>query len=268
MAPMREQPGQPVSETPGRVILGHASVDFLVRRTPRSRGLRLTVDPRRGLVVTIPPPSRRGWSRPDERIEGFLRERQAWVLRHLGRLERERAAVAALGGTVDGGRIHYRGEVHAIRVEAAADGRRRSTVERVGAEDGDELVIRRASADRRPIERVLEDWLRARAGEAIGHAVSVQANGLGVTPTAVVLRDPKSRWGSASRQGRLMFSWRLVLAPPAALETVVVHELAHLRVMGHGPAFWRLVAQRRPDHVAQRAWLRRHSHLLHAAFRS
>ena len=60
-----------------------------------------------------------------------------------------------------------------------------------------------------------------------------------------------------------MFSWRLVLAPPAALETVVVHELAHLRVMGHGPTFWRLVALRRRDHAAQRAWLRRHSHLLH-----
>jgi predicted metal-dependent hydrolase len=62
-----------------------------------------------------------------------------------------------------------------------------------------------------------------------------------------------------------MFSWRLVLAPPDALETVVVHELAHLRVFGHGPGFWKLVAARRPSHLADRAWLRRHSHALHAA---
>ena len=261
---MQEQSARSITEVAGRVILGRASVDYLLRRTPRARGLRLTVDPRRGLVVTIPPPTRRGWSRPDERIEGFLREREAWVLRHLGRLERERAAVAALGGTVTGGSIHYRGELHGIRVEPApGGGRRRSTVERIGGDEGDELVIRTAAADRRPIERVLEAWLRARASEAIGQAVSTQSIALGVIPTSVVLRDPKSRWGSASRQGRLMFSWRLVLAPPAALETVVVHELAHLRVMGHGPTFWRLVAQRRRDHAAQRAWLRRHSHLLH-----
>jgi predicted metal-dependent hydrolase len=62
-----------------------------------------------------------------------------------------------------------------------------------------------------------------------------------------------------------MFSWRLILAPPGALETVVVHELAHLKVFGHGPRFWALVAARRPSHLADRAWLRRHSHALHTA---
>jgi predicted metal-dependent hydrolase len=62
-----------------------------------------------------------------------------------------------------------------------------------------------------------------------------------------------------------MLSWRLVLAPPEALETVVVHELAHLRVFGHGPAFWSLVASRRPDHAVWRRWLRTHSLELHAA---
>jgi hypothetical protein len=62
-----------------------------------------------------------------------------------------------------------------------------------------------------------------------------------------------------------MFSWRLVIAPPEALETVVVHELAHLRVFGHGPRFWALVASRRPDHLVWRRWLRSHSLELHGA---
>ena len=62
-----------------------------------------------------------------------------------------------------------------------------------------------------------------------------------------------------------MFSWRLVLAPPASLETVVVHELAHLTVFGHGPAFWALVAARRPSHLGDRAWLRRNAYALHTA---
>jgi hypothetical protein len=81
----------------------------------------------------------------------------------------------------------------------------------------------------------------------------------------VTIRDQRSRWGSASRHRRLSFSWRLVLAPPEALETVVVHELAHLRIFGHGPAFWALVAGRRSDHLGWRRWLRTHSLELHAA---
>ena len=107
---------------------------------------------------------------------------------------------------------------------------------------------------------------RAFARLAIDEAVRLHAGALGVAPAAVSLRDPRSRWGSASHQGRLMFSWRLVLAPPEALDTVVVHELAHLRVFGHGERFWELVATRRPDHAAWRRWLRRHTLELHSAF--
>lgn len=238
-------------------------VDYRVRRNARCRGVRVTIDPRHGLVVSVPPATRRGWARPEPRINGFLIERRAWVLRHLDGLARDRARVEALGGTRDGSIVLYRGEPHRLRVVEGALRGRRSVVERSGGETEDDLVVSLASNDRRPLARILEAWFRERALEAIAAAVAAHAAGLGVRPARVDVRDPTSRWGSASRVGRLMFSWRLVLAPPGALETVVVHELAHLRVFGHGPAFWSLVAARRPTHRADRAWLRRNSHALH-----
>ena len=225
----------------------------------------MTIDGRAGLVVSVPPATRRGWARPEKQVEAFLRERQAWVIRHLDRLARERAAARARGGARDGGLVPYRGELHRIRVRPGAVRGRRSTVERSGADGGDELVITLAPGDRRSIERILTAWLRDRAVESVDRAVAAHAPALRVSASKVDIRDPLSRWGSASRKGRLMFSWRLVLAPPGSLETVVVHELAHLRVFGHGPAFWALVAARRPAHLADRAWLRRNSHALHAA---
>ncbi len=96
-------------------------------------------------------------------------------------------------------------------------------------------------------------------------AIERHARALGVSPVRVSIRDPRTRWGSAARTGRLAFSWRLVLAPSEALETVVVHELAHLRVFGHGPTFWAVVSSRVPDHLIWRRWLREHSVELHAA---
>ena len=210
----------------------------------------------------MPPPTRRGWANPNGRVEGFMREREAWVLRHLDRLERERAEVERVGG------IHYLGELHRIRIVTAERAQRVTTVQRVGAEAGDELLVTMRTSERRAVERVLEAWFRERAEASISLAIDAYARALAVTPSSVVLRDPRTRWGSASRGGRLMFSWRLILAPPASLETVVVHELCHLRVMGHGPGFWRLVAKLRPEHRADRAWLRRNSHLIHAALDS
>jgi predicted metal-dependent hydrolase len=262
---MRAAETLPVDLEVRRTHLGGRQIEYLVRRSARSRGLRVTIDPKRGLVVSVPPATRRGWSRPEGHIEGFLRERAAWVLRHLDGLERERDAARARGGARDGGQVFYRGHLHRIRVIPAAMPGRRSRVERTGGDSEDELVVTLATGDRRPLEGILAAWFRDRAREAIDAAIAEHAPALKVRPAVVDVRDPGSRWGSASRKGRLMLSWRLVLAPPASLETVVVHELAHLRVFGHGPAFWALVASRRPAHLADRAWLRRNSHALHGA---
>jgi hypothetical protein len=249
-----------------RVVgLGGRSIEYRLRSSARSRGLRVTIDPRRGLVVSVPPATRRGWAHPEGRIEAFLHEREAWVLRHLAQLARERDGARARGGAREGGQLLYRGALHRVHIRAGALAGRRSTVERIGGDDEDELVVSLGTGERRPIERILGAWLRDRAAEAIDAAIATHAPTLGVRPTKVDVWDPSTRWGSASRTGRLMFSWRLVLAPPGSLETVVVHELAHLRVFGHGPGFWALVASRRPSHLADRAWLRRNSHALHSA---
>ena len=251
---------------PRRVIeLPGGSLEYLLRRHPRSRGLRLTIDPRRGVVVSVPPAARRGWADPDTRIRAFLAEREPWLRRHLARLVRDQQLLAERGGLTDGGALRYRGALHRLRIVPAAHGMRRSTVSRDGLDEGDELVVHAAPGDRRRISRVVEEWARLRALEAIEQAVAAHAGPLGVEPAAIAVRDPRSRWGSATRHGRIMLSWRLVLAPPEALETVVVHELAHLRRFGHGPEFWALVASRRPDHAIWRRWLRTHAVELHGA---
>jgi predicted metal-dependent hydrolase len=254
-----------VIELPATLELPTGRLDYVMRRSARSRRLRVTIDPERGVVVSIPPSTRRGWARPEPIVEQFLLEREAWLRRHLDRHARQHAELAARGGLRDGAAIRFRGGLHTLRILAAPPSVRRSEVAREGTDAGDELVVRLASRDRRPVAAVIEDWLRERARAAIEYDVSRHAPALRVTPAAVTLRDPRSRWGSASRERRLSFSWRLVLAPPEALETVVVHELAHLRVFGHGPKFWALVASRRADHVRWRRWLRDHSVELHAA---
>jgi len=225
--------------------------------------MRITIDPELGLVVTVPLATRRGWAHPERQIDEFLRSREAWIRRHLQRQAHQRAELAARGGLRDGASVRYRGELHRLRIVAGHG--RRSTVARVGVEAGDELQVSLLPRDRERLDRVLEGWFRERARVAIESEIARHAAALSVTARAVALRDPKSRWGSASREGRLMFSWRLVLAPPEALETVVVHELAHLRVFGHGPRFWAVVASRRADHLVWRRWLRSHSLELHAA---
>jgi predicted metal-dependent hydrolase len=254
-----------VSETAAIARLPGGPIPYTLRRSPRSRGLRVVIHPDRGVVVTVPAAGRRGWSDPLAHVQPFLAEREAWLRRHLDRHAAERAQLAARGGLRDGAQLRFRGALHRFRLLPARPGARRSSVERVGGPDEDELVVRLAPADRRSTAEVLEAWLRAAARDAIEREIDRHTASLRVEPAAVSVRDQRTRWGSASRQGRLAFSWRLILAPPEALETVVIHELAHLRVFGHGPRFWAVVASRRPDHAVWRRWLRDHSTELHGA---
>ena len=75
---------------------------------------------------------------------------------------------------------------------------------------------------------------------------------------SITIRDQKSRWGSCSSRGTLSFNYRLLFAPPAVLDYVVVHELCHLTHMDHSKNFWDKVASVMPDYKTHRQWLKDH----------
>jgi predicted metal-dependent hydrolase len=87
---------------------------------------------------------------------------------------------------------------------------------------------------------------------------------LGKSPSSIMLRDTRSRWGSCTATGDIMLSWRLIGAPPKVFEYVVAHELAHLVELNHSPRFWGHVNALMPDWKAPRAWLKSNGALLHA----
>ncbi len=107
----------------------------------------------------------------------------------------------------------------------------------LGAAEEGQIVARlvRRVTDRR---RGTEIDLSARA------ATLAARHGL-PTPTSIVWVDNQtSRWGSCSpATGTIRLSRTLSEFPGWVLDYVIVHELAHLEVHGHGPAFWELVAR-------------------------
>jgi len=104
----------------------------------------------------------------------------------------------------------------------------------------------------------LEDWYREQARTEIERTATREAARLGVEHARITIRDQLTRWGSCSKGGALSFNWRLILAPPAILTYVVVHELCHLTHHDHSAAFWATVAEARPTYDEERAWLAEH----------
>lgn len=203
-----------------------------LRRSTRARRLSLRVSRLDGRVtLTLP----RGAS--EREALAFARDRADWVR---GVLARAAPVVAVAPGAAlpVAGRVLTlaAAPVRAARIEA------------------DCLLVPTAPDRAGPAAAA---FLRHAARAALAAAADRHAAALGLRHAGLTLRDTRSRWGSCTHDGRLMFSWRLAMAPPEVLDYVAAHEVAHLAEMNHSPAFWAVVARLMPGYAPRRAWLKR-----------
>lgn len=217
---------------------GNPPIEVLLRRSSRARRLSLRIsrlDGRATLTLPNSVPEREGMS--------FLREREDWVRKHLSAIEPE--VRVQIGGTVP-----FQGtEVPLITGD----------VKRARFVDGSLML----PDDPAKAGQRVAAFMKLRARDALADASDRYSKALGKPYGRISLRDTRSRWGSCSSVGDLMYSWRLIMAPPQVLEYVAAHEVAHLKHMDHSDRFWGVVNGLFPKHKACRAWLRNHGGGLH-----
>ena len=119
-----------------------------------------------------------------------------------------------------------------------------------------ELQRQRIAAAPPPPTKDEIDALKARAREVLPPKIAFWGQKMGVSPTGLRVTTARTRYGSCSAKGRLCFSCFLMRCPEAAIDLVVVHELCHLLVHDHSPAFYALLAHYLPDHRERKKLLR------------
>ena len=224
----------------GQITLaGNPPIPIILRRSARARRISLRLSRLDGRVtLTVPPRV------PEAEALAFARDKEPWLRRHLA--DRTTPDTVGLGSV-----LPVEGKLLCI---VPGTGRTVRITETGLAVPGDpDSVARR-----------LQGFLRETARTRLAAAVDLYCARLGRPASHITLRDPRSRWGSCTTEGRLMFSWRLILTPPEVLTYVAAHEVAHLRHMDHSPAFWACVSDLYGDWKPQRKWLRDHGAGLHA----
>ena len=162
-----------------------------------------------------------------EAAVALANERAEWVRARRGEML---ARAASAPRYADGECAPLWGREYVLRVTAGRTG---------AALDGGEIVLSAPEgagvAGRR---QALLELYRRELERAIPPLVEKYASALGVAAPAWSLRDMRTRWGSCTpRRGTVRFALGLAAQPPVCLEYVVAHELAHLRIHGHGPDF-------------------------------
>jgi predicted metal-dependent hydrolase len=225
----------------GVVHVGETTIRYeVVRSHRRRRTMEIVVDGRDGVRVSVP------LQTPEDEVATFVSERARWIARHA-------AAVEEHGPSrwESGEHVRLLGRPIELRVEPAA------VAFATAYHDGERLLVDvpdLLDPDARPEaarEAVLA-WLRVRADRLLRGRTERWAEHLRLYPHRVIVKEQRRRWGSCSREGTIRLNWRIVMAEPALIDYVIVHEMIHLLVRNHSPFYWLQVGRVLPDYDARR----------------
>ena len=220
------------------IQLGQPPIEITVKRSARARRLSLRVSGVDGRV-SLTVPNRSGLSE----AEGFLRDKEPWIRKHL---DKQPAASAVEPGAM-------------IPVEGV-ERKILETATRVVRLHPHWIEVPHGAEKTAPrVRAFLKNLARDRLSAASAHYAQMVGKPFG----RITLRDTRSRWGSCTSDGNLMYSWRLVLAPSEVLDYVAAHEVSHLVEMNHSDAYWAVVAKVMPEYKRPRKWLRDNGGALH-----
>lgn len=227
------------------VLLGDAVVAYALQRA-RRRSIGFTVGAD-GLSVRAPT-----WVTVAA-VDAALREKSGWILRKLGEAqERQQRLEHARIDWRDGAVLPYLGAPLRVVLDPAQSA---AGALREGGAERQLHIGLPCTAQPGQIRDAVQAWLMRSARQHFIGRLDHFAPLLQVRWTRLRLSSAQTRWGSARADGSICLNWRLLHYPPAIVDYVVAHELAHLRVMDHSPRFWDTVRTVVPDYAQRRRHL-------------
>ena len=224
------------------------NLSYTIVRSAARKKLSITVERDSTIVVKAPQGA------TDEAIERAVQSKRQWLFEKLHHTPKYQAIPHAPGKEiVNGESTLYLGREYRIALVQA------ETIQ-VTLDREFEIAFQHPAQGR----QALRDWYWLQAQDVVLPRVARFARELGVTVPGAAIVDDGLRWGSCTPKSHIRLNWRLIKAPMAVIDYVVVHELAHLLEANHTPDFWNIVRAKVPGAEKSKAWLKAHGQLLEA----
>ena len=223
-------------------------VPYSIRVSRRSRRVRLTIDPRNGVVMVTPPGVDQAW------LTELAASWRGWVATQIdqmgiGELRPLTSDSDALPDCIVLDAIGERWEV-CYRYTPSVPARVRQS-------GPARLLLSGDCADRSACRRALIRWLGRRARVVLPAWLEEVSAQTGLSFSSVVIRAQRSRWGSCSSKGDISLNYQLLFLPRELARHVLLHELCHTVELNHSARFWHTVRRYEPELERLRTDMRR-----------
>lgn len=230
------------------------TVHYSVRKSKRAKRISLRFHVASGFQVVYPLRVQR-----PKPAEVFM-QKQAWVLKALEQMRAWQQHTRYERRYEQGARFPFFGEnltLNLIEREDQDMARARRSKDRL-----DVKLAQAFRDDTDVIRAAIENYYRYEAKQYLPLRVKEIADRHGFVYKQIRIKNQRTVWGSCSAKRNLNFNMRLMMTPPAAIDSVIIHELCHLRVMNHSNAFWELVEKLCPDYREWRKWFKENQRYL------
>lgn len=183
-----------------------------------------------------------------------IEDKAHWVLEQLGRIQLKSGIFEQPREKrfLEGESFLYLGKSYPIEISEDPTFEKSKVVF-----DGKVLSITVSSVNESAIRDALLKFYTRECRQLILKRIAFYQSLFKVKPSSIEIKDTPSKWGLCSSERKIVFNWKLIMAPQDVLDYVVVHEMCHLVHMNHDRSFWRLVGKILPDHEKRTEWLAR-----------
>lgn len=214
---------------------GRKRIDYELSYSPR-KTLAIDVHPDLSVVVTAPKDA------SDSAVEEKMQKRAPWVIQQQRFFENYLPAIPPRR-YISGESHRYLGRQYRLRVHEG-------DVDAVKMARGQINVYLTDPAQKSRIKSLVVGWFRQRAEiifQELFEDMAARASRHRIEGGSFKIQRMKNRWGSCTKEGRILLNPELIIAPKQCIEYVIVHELCHLQEHNHGPRFYRLLKTLMPD---------------------
>ena len=117
------------------------------------------------------------------------------------------------------------------------------------------FIIFSKDSSLKKIQKMYHMWLEEKYSTFIKNKFDLYSKKLQVHPKDYKIKNLESKWGSATELGKISLNVHLLKTPRKMIEYVILHELAHLRIRGHGHEYWAFLEKFMPDYEKRKQWL-------------